>query len=79
MKTKVLLEKGADPVPNGESVTDGFLSADELLKKIPVSRGTLHNWCRSGKIPYTKMPGRILFCWPNVREALLRQQRGGEQ
>ena len=75
MKTKVLLEKGAAPVPNGESVTDGFLSADELLKRLPISRGTLHNYIKAGKIPCVKLNHRLMFFWPNVRDALLRQQR----
>jgi len=54
---------------------EGFISADELLKRLPVSRGTLHNWIKAGKIPVVKLNHRLLFFYPNVRDALLRQQR----
>lgn len=58
---------------NGE---DGFLSADELLRKLPVSRGTLHNYVKQGVIPCVRLGGRrILFHWPSVQESLLRRQR----
>ena len=56
----------------------GFIDTDELLRRIPVSRGTIRNWCRSEKIPFIKTPGRrILFCWENVANALRRMERGG--
>jgi predicted site-specific integrase-resolvase len=54
---------------------EGFLSADELLKRLPISRGTLHNYIKAGKIPCVKLNHRLMFFWPNVRDALLRQQR----
>ena len=58
----------------------GFIDTDELLRRLPVSRGTIQNWCRSGKIPFIKTPGRrILFCWENVANALRRMERGGVQ
>jgi predicted site-specific integrase-resolvase len=69
MKTKVL--------ENAPVAGDGFLSANELLDRLPISRGTLGNYIKAGKIPVIKMNHRLLFSWPNVREALLRQQRGG--
>jgi|ERR1039457_3017533 excisionase family DNA binding protein len=64
--------------PPGEP--GGFIDTDELLRRLPVSRGTIRNWCRSGKIPYIKTPGRrVLFCWENVANALRRMERGGGQ
>jgi predicted site-specific integrase-resolvase len=48
---------------------------DELLKRLPISRGTLHNYIKAGKIPCVKLNHRLMFFWPNVRDALLRQQR----
>ena len=56
----------------------GFIDTTAFLKLVPVSRATLGNWMRDGKIPYIKNGGRrVLFDWPTVREALLRKQRGG--
>jgi predicted site-specific integrase-resolvase len=49
-----------------------------LLKRVPISRGTLRNWMSNGSIPFIRAKGRrLLFDWPSVREALLRMQRGG--
>jgi hypothetical protein len=67
------------PKLTAETEESGFLSSDQLLKRLPISRGTLRNWCANGSLPYIKAGGarRILFDWPSVREALLRRQRGG--
>ena len=63
--------------PPGEPVE--FIDTNELLRRLPVSRGTIRNWCRSGKIPFIKTPGRrILFCWENVANALRRMECGGQ-
>jgi len=56
-----------------------FLDEKQLLTRLPVSRRTLFNWRASGKIPHVKIGRRNLFHWPSVEQALLRQQRGGEQ
>lgn len=67
----------AAQTPPGEPA--GFIDTDELLRRLPVSRGTIQNWCRSGKIPFIKTPGRrVLFCWENVANALRRMERGGQ-
>jgi predicted site-specific integrase-resolvase len=58
--------------------TPDFINEKELLKRIPVSRRTLFAYRNSGKIPCVCLGGRrILFHWPSVEAALLRQQRGG--
>ncbi|MGH7975805.1 MAG: helix-turn-helix transcriptional regulator [Limisphaerales bacterium] len=62
--------------PPGET---GFIDEKELLRRIPIARRTAFNWQRSGKLPCVKIGRRKLFHWPSVCEALLRQQRGGEQ
>jgi|ERR1035441_1594976 hypothetical protein len=62
--------------PPGEPA--GFIDNGEMLRRVPVSLGTLQNWRRAGKIPYIKGPGRRIFWhWPTVEQALLRMQRGG--
>jgi excisionase family DNA binding protein len=60
------------PSPNGAA----FIDERELLRRLPVSRRTLHNWRTSGKIPSIKIGRRVLFCWENVAEALRRLERG---
>jgi hypothetical protein len=56
-----------------------FIDEKELLKRLPVSRRTLFAYRNSGKIPCVRLGGRrILFHWPSVEAALLRQQRGTE-
>jgi predicted site-specific integrase-resolvase len=56
-----------------------FIDEKELLKRIPVSRRTLFAYRNSGKIPWVRLGGRrILFHWPSVESALLRQQKGVE-
>jgi hypothetical protein len=55
----------------------GFIDEKQLLARLPVSRRTLFNWRTSGKIPCVRLGGRrILFHWPSVEAALLRQQKG---
>ena len=57
-----------------------FIDETEMLRRLPVSRRTLHNWRTSGKIPFIKIGRRVLFCWQNVAEALRRLERaGGDQ
>ena len=66
-------ESGA--APPGEP---GFINEKELLKRLPVSRRTLFSWRTSGKIPFVRLGGRrVLFHWPSIEAALLRNQRGG--
>ena len=57
-----------------------FITETELLRRIPVSRRTLFQWRASGKIPFVRISGRkLLFHWPSVESAILRQQKGGGQ
>ena len=53
-----------------------FITETELLRRLPVSRRTLFGWRTSGKIPFVRVSGRrIIFHWPSVEAALLRQQK----
>jgi excisionase family DNA binding protein len=77
VEAEVIAEDQPQPLPSERA---GFIDIDELLRRLPVSRGTIRNWCRSEKIPYIKTPGRrVLFCWENVANALRRMERGGGQ
>ena len=56
-----------------------FIDEKQLLARLPISRRTLFNWRKTGKIPCVRLGGsRILFHWPSVEAALLRHQRGGQ-
>ena len=62
---------------NGEEPNRDFINERELLERIPISRRTLFNWREQGVIPSVKIgAGRVIFHWPSVQQALLRQQRG---
>jgi hypothetical protein len=52
-----------------------FLTVAELQKKIPVSRRTIFAWRKQGWLPSVQTGSKILFHWPSVESALLRQQR----
>jgi len=56
-----------------------FIDEPELRRRLPVSRRTIHNWRRAGKIPSIVIGRRVLFCWANVEAALRRMERGGVQ
>ena len=56
----------------------GFIDTEEMLRRLPISGGTLRNWRKSGKIPFCRLTGRrVLWHWPSVEAAILRMQRGG--
>jgi predicted site-specific integrase-resolvase len=59
------------------SKDSGFIDRAELARRLKVSIGSVHNYCRQGKIGYIKLGRRVVFDWDTVRECLLRQQRGG--
>lgn len=69
--------------PHGEQrlateTEDGFITTDEVCKRLQISRGTLANWRRkNGGLPHVIIPGArsVRFFWPAVRDYCLRQQR----
>jgi excisionase family DNA binding protein len=63
----------------GNTKLAAFIDEPELRRRLPVSRRTIHNWRRAGKIPSIVIGRRVLFCWENVEEALRRLERGGVQ
>ena len=69
--------------PAGASMSNntepaGLLTVPELLARLRISRRTLHDHIRKGRIPAIRLGKRILFSWPLVLSALLRQQRASE-
>jgi hypothetical protein len=55
-----------------------FLTTAELQTRVPVTRRTLFAWRQAGWLPVVDTGGgKLLFHWPSVAAALLRQQRGG--
>jgi len=62
--------------PPGEA--EGFITTDELSRRLNCSVGTIQNWRKKGLLPWIASPGRlVLFSWPDVRESMRRRQRGG--
>ncbi len=65
-----------EPTRTAQPPEGGFINETELLRRIPVSRRTLFQWRTSGKLPFVRVSGRrIIFHWPSVEAALLRQQK----
>jgi hypothetical protein len=56
----------------------GFINECELQARLKVSRGSIINYRKAGKLPFVKLGRRVLFHWPTVETALLRQHKGGE-
>jgi excisionase family DNA binding protein len=73
--TELLQEPAFEPTRD----KPGFIDEHELLRRLPVSRRTIANWRRAGKIPSIKIGRRVLFCWENVAGALRRMERGGAE
>jgi predicted DNA-binding transcriptional regulator AlpA len=58
--------------------TAGFLTVNQLLERLPISRRTLYLHRKKGLIPSIQLGDRLLFDWASVRAALLRRQRVAE-
>jgi excisionase family DNA binding protein len=56
----------------------GLLTVPELLARLRISRRTLYDHIRKGRVPAIRLGKRILFSWPVVLESLLRQSRAAE-
>lgn len=70
------IEKQTTPA----NTTPDFINEQELLRRLPVSRRTLFSWRMTGKIPFVRLGGRrVLFHWPSIEAALLRNQKGAAQ
>jgi predicted DNA-binding transcriptional regulator AlpA len=67
--------------PPGEP--GGFIDTDEVLRRLPMSRGTLRARMNDPEdgIPYIRLNGgrKIAWHWPSVEAWMLRHQRGGGQ
>jgi hypothetical protein len=50
----------------------GFIDEQEMLRRLPISRGTLFNWRKAKKIPSVVIGRRVLFKWELVQDAILR-------
>jgi hypothetical protein len=62
------------PTPN--PVLAGFIEEPELQRLLPLSRRTLANHRKSGKLPFCRLGRRILYHYPTIEATLLRQQKG---
>jgi hypothetical protein len=53
----------------------GFIEEPELQQLLPLSRRTLANHRKSGKLPFVRLGRRNLYHWPTIEAFLLRKQR----
>jgi len=68
--------------PAGASTTTEpaaeFINSEELRRRLPICRRTEKNHRDKGRLPFVQLGRRVIYHWPTVQQALLRQQRGGE-
>lgn len=64
----------AEPAADSHSA---IIDEREALKRVPVSRRTWFDWRQKKGLPHIRVGKRVLYDWDNVRQWLLRQQRGG--
>jgi len=72
------MNRQLQPTALPNPVPAGFLTVNQLLERLPISRRTLATHRAKGLIPWINLGGRVLFDWESVRAALLRQQRASE-
>jgi hypothetical protein len=53
----------------------GFITEDELVERLKISRGTAINHRKNGLLPFVKLGHAVRYHWPSVQESLLRRQR----
>ena len=71
-------ELSAPPPPAVDA--EAFITTGELSRRLRCSASTVTNWRKRGLLPWIASPGRlVLFSWPDVKEAMRRRQRGGQQ
>lgn len=79
METQKLVALPADAPLAGGNDSAEFITQEELLVRVPISRRTAFLWRKKGKLPAVQIGQKILFHWPTVRNALLRQQQGSAE
>jgi hypothetical protein len=57
----------------------GFIDESQLQRLLPLSRRTLANHRKSGKLPFVRLGRRNLYHFPSVEATLLRLQQGVSQ
>jgi excisionase family DNA binding protein len=49
-----------------EGATDCLLGKREVAARLRISRRTLDQWMRNGRVPYFKIQKSVRFRWPDV-------------
>jgi hypothetical protein len=52
-----------------------FIDQPELLRRVPWSRRSLFDYRRKGKIPAIQLGRKLLFHWPSIEAALIREMK----
>ena len=61
------------------NATEGFLTADQLGKRLQVAPVTVRLWTRQGDIPVTRCNRLLRYRYAEVIAAFEREQRAGRQ
>jgi predicted site-specific integrase-resolvase len=56
---------------------DKLLTTNDVIQLFNVSRVTIHNWKKSGLLPFFKMGNRVYFNEYEVRRVIEEKQSGG--
>jgi hypothetical protein len=56
--------------PNRQVVEEGFITKDEVARRLKKTTRTIEIWQRKGLIPYVKAGKSVLYSWPDVAEHL---------
>lgn len=54
------------------NIEERFLTSEELLARLPISRRTMSAWVARGWLPAVRVNRKLLFHWPSVEKALLQ-------
>jgi hypothetical protein len=73
------VQREYEPRFESDKELTAFIDQKELLRRLPVSRRTITNWRRAGKIPSIVIGRRVLFCWDSVSQTLRRLESQGVQ
>ena len=57
------------------SGTDGYITKEEVAKRLKKTVRTIENWQARGIIPFIKVGRSVLFDWPDVQAHLQRNFR----
>jgi excisionase family DNA binding protein len=65
-----VLSKTTQPATDKATHSDRLLSIEEVCTLLKISKPTLHNWKREGRLPFHRMGAKVYFKEAEVMEAM---------